>query len=185
MSSIASLPSASLPSSFVAPQNRVKRRCRRLVSSSWNERFEEFREFRELNDHCFVPHNYPENPRLSQWILKQRHQRKRKERGLHSTLSDERQEILTKAGFIWDSHKAQWHERYQSLEVFQLTYGHANVPSNFQDSSLSNWIKNQRKQYRSHAIGSKTTMDPERVGLLNAIGFNWNPRNLNATENDG
>lgn len=74
MSSIASSPSMpslsseSLPSSFIAPHNRVIRRCRSLVSSSWNERFQELIQFRELNDHCFVPHNYPENPRL-RWVV--------------------------------------------------------------------------------------------------------------------
>lgn len=168
--------SPSIPSS-VTP-HRLIRRCRSLVSSSWNERFQELIHFREANDHCFVPHNYPDNPRLSQWVRKQRHQRKRKERGFHSTLSDERQEMLTNAGFIWDSHKAQWQERYQSLEVFKLTHGHCNVQSNFHDSSLSNWVKNQRKQYKLYQAGLKTTMDQERVNILNSLGFNWNPRNL-------
>jgi len=129
-------------------------------------------------DHCFVPHKYPENPKLSQWVRKQRHQRKRKERGLHSTLSDEREQILTNAGFIWDSHRAQWHERYQSLEIFHMTNGHCNVPSNYHDSSLSNWVKNQRKQYKLYRSGKLTAMDEERIDLLNSLSFNWDPRNL-------
>ncbi|VEU33465.1 unnamed protein product [Pseudo-nitzschia multistriata] len=161
------------------PKPSTKRkRSRSLVSSSWNERFQELIRFREANDHCFVPHNYPANPKLSQWVRKQRHQRKRKEKRLHSTLSDERQELLTNAGFIWDSHRAMWQERYQSLELFQMTNGHCNVPSNFHDSSLSNWVKNQRKQFKLFQTGSKTTMNEERINLLNALGFNWNPRNL-------
>lgn len=158
--------------------SNTRKRARSLVSSSWNERFQELIQFREANDHCFVPHNYPANPKLSQWVRKQRHQRKRKEKGLHSTLSDERQELLTNAGFIWDSHRAMWQERYQSLELFQMANGHCNVPSNFRDSSLSNWVKNQRKQYKLFQMGSKTTMSEERINLLNSLGFNWNPRNL-------
>lgn len=161
-----------------SPSAGKSKRTRSLISTSWNERFQELIQFREANDHCCVPHNYPENRRLSQWVRKQRHQRKRKERGLHSTLSDERQELLTNAGFIWDSHRAQWQERYQSLEVFQMTHGHSDVPSNFHDSSLSNWVKNQRKQYKLFRSGSMTAMDQERVDLLNSIGFNWNPRGL-------
>lgn len=167
------------PSSSSLSTSSVKReRTRSLVSSSWNERFQELIQFREANDHCFVPHKYPQNPKLSQWVRKQRHQRKRKERGLHSTLSDERQELLTNAGFIWDSHRAQWQERYQSLEVFHMTNGHCNVPSNFYDSSLSNWVKNQRKQFKLHKAGLMTAMDEERIELLNSLGFNWNPRGL-------
>lgn len=155
-----------------------RRRSRSLVSSSWNERFQELIQFREGNDHCLVPHNYPANPKLSQWVRKQRHQRKRKEKALHSTLSNERQELLTNAGFIWDSHRAMWQERFQSLEVFEMTTGHCNVPSNFHDASLSNWVKNQRKQFKLFQTGSKTTMNEERINLLNSLGFNWNPRNL-------
>lgn len=165
-------------SSSPSISSNMSRRSRSLVSSSWNERFQELIQFRETNDHCFVPHNYPINPKLSQWVRKQRHQRKRKERGLHSTLSAERQEILTNMGFIWDSHRAQWQERYQSLEVFQMTNGHCNVPSNFHDSSLSNWVKNQRKQFKLFQAGSNTTMSEERIYLLNSLGFNWNPRGL-------
>merc|ERR1719243_307892 len=156
----------------------TERRSRTLVSSSWNARFQELIQFREANDHCSVPHNYPENPKLSQWVRKQRHQRKRKEKGLHSTLSDEREQILTNAGFIWDSHRAQWHERYQSLEIFHMTNGHCNVPSNYHDSSLSNWVKNQRKQYKLYRSGKLTAMDEERIDLLNSLSFNWDPRNL-------
>jgi len=167
----------SSPSSPLISSKR-SRRSRSLVSSSWNERFQELIQFREANDHCFVPHKYPQNPKLSQWVRKQRHQRKRKEKGLHSTLSDERQEMLTNAGFIWDSHRAQWQERYQSLEVFHMTNGHCNVPSNFHDSSLSNWVKNQRKQFKLFKAGLMTAMDEERIDLLNSLGFNWNPRGL-------
>lgn len=166
------------PSVPSQPISKRSRRSRSLVSSSWNERFQELIQFREANDHCFVPHKYPPNPQLSQWVRKQRHQRKRKERGLHSTLSDERQEMLTNAGFIWDSHRAQWQERYQSLEVFHMTTGHCNVPSNFHDSSLSNWVKNQRKQFKLFKAGLMTAMDEERIDLLNSLGFNWNPRGL-------
>jgi len=166
-------------SSSSSPSNSSRsRRTRSLVSSSWNERFQELVQFREAYDHCFVPHNFPANPKLSQWVRKQRHQRKRKEKGLHSTLSDERQEMLTNAGFIWDSHRAQWQERYQSLEMFQLHNGHCNVPSNFHDSSLSNWVKNQRKQFKLYQGGLNTAMDQERIRLLNALGFDWNPRGL-------
>jgi len=168
------LPSSSFPSIL---SNRSAR-SRSLISSSWNERFQELIKFREENDHCFVPHKYPKNPKLSQWVRKQRHQRKRKEKGLHSTLSIERQDMLTNAGFIWDSHRAQWQERYQSLEVFHMTNGHCNVPSNFHDSSLSNWVKNQRKQFKLIKSGLTTAMDEERTELLNSLGFDWNPRGL-------
>jgi len=64
----------------------------------------------------------------SRWVQKQRQQQKRKDRGLHSTLSDERQELLASiAGFCWDSHQALWKEQFQSLEVFYFNHGHCIV----------------------------------------------------------
>jgi len=150
---------------------RRRRRARSLVSRSWNARFQELLHFREVHDHCFVPRIYHKNPRLSQWVRKQRHQRKRKERGLHSTLSDERQELLVLAGFCWDSHQALWKERFQSLEVFQLEHGHCVVPSTHPDASLCNWVRYQRKQFKLYQAGAKSSMDEERVLHLLSIGF--------------
>jgi len=150
---------------------KLVRRSRSLMSSSWNDRFQELIQFREANDHCFVPRVYHENPRLSQWVRKQRHQRKRKDRGLHSTLSDERQELLVLAGFCWDSHQALWKERFQSLEVFHFDHGHCVVPSNHPDSSLFNWVRYQRKQFKLYQAGSKSSMNEERVLHLISIGF--------------
>ena len=100
--SVSSLPTSSqslfsmssLPTSFTENSNKggigKLQRSRSLVSSSWNDRFHELAQFREVNDHCFVPLVYHENQRLSQWVKKQRQQRKRKDQGLHSTLTDKR-----------------------------------------------------------------------------------------------
>jgi len=148
-------------------------RKRSLVSRSWNAQFQELLQFRRVNHHCLVPRVYHENPKLSQWVQKQRHQRKRKNQGLFSTLSDERQELLSNlAGFCWDSHQAVWNERFQSLEVFHMDYGHCTVPSNHPDSSLFNWVRYQRKQFQLYQAGSsKSSMDEERFLHLLSIGF--------------
>jgi len=137
----------------------------------WQERFHELTQFRKVNGHCLVPRIHHENPKLSQWVQKQRQQRKRKDQGLHSTLNDERQELLTIAGFCWDSQQALWEERFQSLEVFQLYNSHCIVPSNHPDSSLYNWVRYQRKQFNLYQAGSKSSMDEERVLRLISIGF--------------
>jgi len=147
-------------------------RKRSLVSRTWNAQFQELLHFRKVYNHCLVPRIYHENPRLSQWVQKQRHQRKRKIQGLFSTLSDERQELLDNmAGFCWDSHQAVWNERFQSLEVFKLEHGHCMVPSNHLDSSLYNWVRYQKKQFRLFQAGSKSSLDEERFLHLLSIGF--------------
>ena len=142
----------------------------------------------------------------SQWVRKQRHQKKRKDTGLHSTLNAERETLLTNVGFIWNVHEARWQENYRSLTMYRWYHGHCNVPSNYHDTSLANWAKNQRRQYKQLLVRSSRccspattndvvaarnnkTLDPHRIEMLNSIGFDWNPRehgyNYNNTNNDG
>ena len=93
----------------------------------------------------------------SQWVRRQRHQRKLKEKGLHSTLIDERETMLTNAGFIWSAHEALWQEKYQRLESYRQQHGHCDVPSNYHDTSFMNWVKNQRRQYKQIVLLRMTT----------------------------
>ena len=164
--------------------------------------------------HLCLP-KYTHTYKNSQWVRKQRHQRKLKEKGLHSTLIDTRERMLTHVGFIWNAHEASWQEKYQRLKRYRFQHGHCNVPSSYYDSSFANWVKNQRRQYkRIHVVlrtttipsrshdqhenddhnnnttpnsrhqqcshentdTRKNTLNPNRIELLNSIGFNWNPR---------
>jgi len=66
---------------------------------------------------------HTENPTLSQWVRKQRHQKKRKDTGLHSTLNAERETLLANVGFIWNVHEARWQENYRSLTLYRWYHG--------------------------------------------------------------
>jgi hypothetical protein len=158
---------------------QAKQRSRKFQTGQWNERFQELLEFRTKHGHLFVPHHFPENQQLAQWVKRQRYQYKLKHlMGKHSTLSDDREQALQKVGFIWDSHAACWQERFEALKVFSLLHGHCNVPHNYHDPSLSIWCKHQRRQWKRQQKGQSSTMNNERYHRLNAIGFDWNPRNL-------
>ena len=61
--------------------------------------------------------------------------------GKHSTLTDARQSSLQALGFVWDSHKATWMERYESLKEFKSQNGHCDVPANYPDKALAIWVK--------------------------------------------
>jgi hypothetical protein len=136
-------------------------------------------EFRREHGHLLVPHSYPPNQKLAQWTKRQRHQYKRKTMGHHSTLTDEREELLLDVGFIFDSHAAVWNARFETLKAFKLANGHCTIPTKFDDGSITVWIKHQRRQYLLYKRGDKSTMTEERIGMLDSIGFDWNPRNLN------
>lgn len=107
----------------------------------------------------------------------QRYQHKLKHHSQHSTLSNEREDLLTNIGFIWDSHAASWQEQFQTLQDFFATHGHCNVPTHYLGSTALNvWCKHQRKQHKLFKSGRNCTLTQTRVDCLNSIKFNWSPR---------
>jgi hypothetical protein len=156
-----------------------KYRFRSYQSEIWTERLQDLCDFRARFGHCLVPHNWAGNVPLAQWVKRQRYQYKLKEEGRHSTLSDARKAILDGMGFVWDSHRAAWEERWLELLDFQKKHGHANVPSKFSENpQLSVWVKCQRRQYKLFVKGEKSTMTAERVSKMDTLGFVWSPRKM-------
>jgi hypothetical protein len=155
-----------------------KERFREYQNDQWNERYEELINFKEKFGHCIVPHNYEENLQLAQWVKRQRYQYKNLIRNKRSTITEERKSKLDELGFIFDSHRAVWEEKFASLCEYKEKNGHAAVPSNFEDKNLAIWVKCQRRQYKLYTIGQKSAITAERISRLSAVGFVWNPRNL-------
>lgn len=70
----------------------------------------------------------------------------------------------------------RWMIRYEELKHFQQQYGHCRVPHGYSDNpKLSWWVMNQRSQYTLHTQGKKNWLSEHRMGLLNAMGFEWKP----------
>ena len=163
----------------------------------WQERVTELLHFRDEFGHCLVPHNWSKNRKLAQWVKRQRYQHRLLCQGRHSTLSMDRVVQLEEIGFVWNSHKAGWDDKFQQLVEFNNKYGHCNVPSTWTlNPSLAIWVKFQRRQYKvkysknrvrpvsdgddddddDDAIGNNALTD-ERVQRLLALGFSFDPRN--------
>jgi hypothetical protein len=152
---------------------------RHYQTCQWRKRFCEFLEFVQLHGHHLVPHSYPPNQKLAQWVKRQRHQHKKKAMGRHSTLSDEREQLVMDAGFVFDSHKEVWLRRFQTLQAFHAVHGHCSIPSSlYEDAAMNVWTKHQRRQYLLFKrLGpEKSMMTEERIHMLDSIGFDWNPR---------
>jgi Helicase associated domain len=111
-------------------------------------------------------------------VKRQRFQWKQRIHNKRSTVTDERMHLLSSLGFVFDSHQDAWSLKYASLQAFKEQHGHAGVPSKWHDKELAIWVKCQRRNYKLHCQGRKSAMTPERVALLEALDFNWNPRNL-------
>jgi Helicase associated domain len=100
-------------------------------------------------------------------------------------LSDERVRLLNTIGFIWNSHDAVFAERLQDLILFKSIHGHCMVPSTYEANvQLAIWTKRQRRQYKKYQEGSASSMTPDRIAMLEAIGFVWDCRKLSNGKKD-
>lgn len=74
-------------------------------------------------------------------------------------------------------HDIYWQKMFKSLLEFKKQYGDCHVPPHYADKALSNWVKDQRRQYKliSKRRNHKGVMTPERIDLLERQGFDWNP----------
>ena len=107
--------------------------------------------------------------------------------GRRSSLSNKRIEDLNSMGFKWAIRvsRTPWEKRLNELKKFKAENGHTNVPSSYpQNQPLAYWVFKQRGQYRIYmksVMGGLKKEDrpichmtPERIMLLNQIGFDWN-----------
>ena len=153
-------------------------RFRSYQTDTWNERFCDLLNFQKEFGHCLVPHNWPGNVALAQWVKRQRYQYKLlSQPGKQSTLSEERLNLLNAMGFVWDSHRAAWEEKYTQLVEYQKRYGHCNVSGKV-SQPLCIWVKCQRRQRKLFDKQEKSTMTTEKITRLDQLGFDWNPRNI-------
>lgn len=68
----------------------------------------------------------------------------------------------------------QWAERFDELFLYRKSTGNCLVPHTYTPNlALARWVKRQRYQYKRWTEGDATTMTPERVKALEAIGFVW------------
>ena len=99
-----------------------------------------------------------------------------RDQGQKSTMTDHRFALLDKVGFHWAKHKGQvsWDQKYEELVEFAKIHGHVNVPTKFRENSaLGRWISTQRAQMKEWRRGEKTSMTKERYAKLSALDFQF------------
>lgn len=73
------------------------------TSLSWDELFEQLKEFKAKYGHCCVPQHYKDNPSLGLFVKNQRRQRRLLELGEKSSMTTDRKEKLDSLGFAWSA----------------------------------------------------------------------------------
>ena len=128
----------------------------------WVEMFVQLCKFKVQAEHCMVPKEYPENPKLGSWVAKQRTLFNNKK------LPRDRIEQLEKIGFIWHSKNDRWQKNFNRLAQFKKRTDHFNVlEENSNDLNFDSWIRTQRTFYR------KGMLPQEKIDALESIDFPW------------
>lgn len=164
---------SSLPSSTGGIQFRPHQ------SDQWAKNFAELKQYAAMHGHTLVPHECADHRKLAKWVKRQRYQYKLKQENRRTTLTDIRQRQLEKLGFVWETHNAMWYEKFEALKKYHAKHGNCLVPSVYpEDQPLSVWVKYQRRQWKHFTMGRQSSMTMDRFEKLDALGFDWNPRNL-------
>jgi hypothetical protein len=91
--------------------------------------------------------------------------------------------LLLEANRFKPFHEEKWYIRYQELLVFYDEHKHAAVPHTYpKNPQLARWVKRQRRQFKLLQDGNPSTINVERLDLLNQIGFIWDSHDVNWRE---
>mmetsp|Transcript_12747 Transcript_12747/g.16644 ORF Transcript_12747/g.16644 Transcript_12747/m.16644 type:complete len:487 (-) Transcript_12747:65-1525(-) len=126
---------------------------------AWEQRYSELITFQEEYGHCDVPVKYVPNPKLANWVQRQRRLYRK------GQLKEYRLCKLNEVGIVWDVQSMQWNQCYEELLLFREKYGHCDVPQSYK--KLGRWVMGQRRQKR---IGK---LSQSRLTKLNEVGMFW------------
>lgn len=158
----------------------------------WLERFEDLKKYRrDHGDTCV----HRECWALYKWVEKQRADYKNYNlkkmldedeslqqsldnekieaiRSYHSGMNEERIHLLESEDFIWDPKEFAWQMKYDELLEWIALNGHGAIKRGKKNyTPLEGWAENQRRLYRKHLNGEKTTLTQERIDKLSRAGF--------------
>jgi hypothetical protein len=143
----------------------------------WEQYYEELCAFQREHGHCRVPRDEHSYARLPGWVARQRRYYKA------GTLSAKRIALLENIGFVWDVYEDAWAANLVLMKYGRKGHGDKGPSGgNPAPQRFGVFATKTRQRYRTGRLPA------ERILALDAMGFEWNPRNaggaktLNATE---
>jgi superfamily II DNA or RNA helicase len=129
---------------------------------TWARIFSELEAFHQRYRHCRVHPQWPENPNLGSWVMRQRALKRKGE------LAPDRIKRLDALGFEWSPHSTSWKRMFDRLAAFVAERGSCNVPvSEPEHERLAIWVRTQRTARR------KGKLTPDKIEQLTALGIDW------------
>jgi hypothetical protein len=145
-------------------------------SKTWEDYFEEYCNCTLETGESNIPLHHTT---LGNWVRNQRKHYKQWQQGIvvndkTAVQTPKRLRLLEDSGFIFDVAEHEWMQHYQQLQAYREVHGHCRVApqkgsSCKEDVALLRWVRTQRTKYR------KGTLSEDRIELLEAIDFCWNP----------
>ena len=147
------------------------------VGSAFNKHFNYLISFKAKYGHCNVS-TLGENASLGQWCCKLRGSYKKIKNNQmpKRKLSDEQIRRLNDVGFMWSLKVGSgFDERFIDLMAFNAKYGHCDVSTRGEDSSLGKWCTVLRGSYTKMQNNQKpkTKLSDEQIQRLSDVGFKW------------
>ena len=158
--------------------------------SSFEERFNQCKEFIKVHGHCKIPTNYKEDKSLGIWVqeirrnVKAMANGKKPRRFVSEEIVNQLNELDFHWGFTIDPNKfpesdSSWEKKLEALKEYKETHGSFNVPLEGELSALGKWTRVQRTQKYYRDTKRKCFITKDRIASLDGIAFDWKgPRKL-------
>ena len=142
-------------------ETALKTKIIESTTASWEFWYGLMQRYYQQNGHVHIMQNLvlEENLKLGKWCSRQRVNQHKMQEDRHKKLDD--------IGFIWDQYEFNWLTGYDHLTDYKEIHGHCEVKNNelIKQFQIGFWCSNQRKL--------KSELSPERLRLLDDIGFIW------------
>eukprot|EP00594_Rhizosolenia_setigera_P006682 CAMPEP_0178953086 /NCGR_PEP_ID=MMETSP0789-20121207/8218_1 /TAXON_ID=3005 /ORGANISM="Rhizosolenia setigera, Strain CCMP 1694" /LENGTH=334 /DNA_ID=CAMNT_0020634295 /DNA_START=189 /DNA_END=1193 /DNA_ORIENTATION=- len=147
------------------------------IGLEWNRRFIELSAYKEMHGNTNVPAKSPAFKQLGAWVSKQRSEYRKFKKNKKAYISLERIQMLESIGFEWELPSRKWNKRFAELLKYKELYGNTNVPvRNKYYRQLGLWVTTQRQERKKLKANKYSTITPERIQMLDSIGFEWSRR---------
>jgi hypothetical protein len=176
---------------------------------TWEEHFEELKEFHRENGHTRVPRRtYKKNPFLGEWV---HYQRRNYEKKSPFLLQSDKMKKLEEIGFEFQlpEKRKSWDERFEQLVQFRQTHGHCNVPiprekrensdtvtpktvkqangetvklrGKYDDKvTFAHFVRLQKVRYLKYKNGDRKALTESRFQKLHDLGFGMDSEQLSS-----
>ncbi|KAL9181564.1 hypothetical protein ACHAXT_010369 [Thalassiosira profunda] len=145
----------------------------------WTEMYGQLQTYLEQNGGKMPP-RFKNNVKfpLGQWCDTQLDNYRKFQSGRKGAyINQEKIDMLTSIGFIWDKRGQLWRDNYERLKEFRAQHGHCNATAknNGGDKAFGTWVAKQKRKYTSWRSGVTKSLEfslsDEQAALMDAIGF--------------